>query len=64
VTNPSSPLPSGTSAEVTAIDLITLLRREQFETDAGYTDAEKAWRKGWNARANDLIARLAGERPL
>lgn len=38
--------------------LIAKLRREQYETEAGYEPLELARRQGWNSRAQSLIAEL------
>lgn len=60
--NQPSSAPAGTSAALRAIsnpEIITLLRREQFELDAGYDAVELAYRRGWNGRANELITWLS-----
>lgn len=45
---------------MTSADLIALLRREQYETeDPKHTVTDMAFRCGWNARANELIALLS-----
>ena len=38
--------------------LITKLRREQYETEACHDPLEIARRQGWNSRAQSLIAEL------
>jgi hypothetical protein len=44
---------------VLALDLIAKLEREQYETVApGHTELEIAGRRGWNQRAQSLIAEL------
>jgi hypothetical protein len=48
---------------VTLDQLIAKLRRDRFEIDAPeHTDADRAYRRGWNARTNALIQLLEHER--
>jgi hypothetical protein len=41
--------------------LIRKLEAELLETDSPMDDWERAYRKGWNARAMSLIGELKGE---
>lgn len=57
----ANPSPSASHAAphvdafVSRAALIEKLRRDTFETAAGYTELELASRRGWNDRARDLL---------
>lgn len=41
--------------------LLAKLEREQYETDAGYSPTELAYRNGFNARSRELLQWLRTE---